>query len=125
MPDGVRVAVGHDPGVAQQAGRLAADDHDVLEPAVGHRHLAEHDDVGLGPLDPLDAADAVDPALGDEGADVRILFFSVGEMLASPKMNDYLGVIAPEGQKALYMGLREYAHRDRLGVRLVPRRADL
>jgi MFS family permease len=33
-----------------------------------------------------------------------ILFFSVGEMLASPKMNDYLGVIAPEGQKALYMG---------------------
>ncbi len=35
---------------------------------------------------------------------VGILFFSVGEMLASPKMNDYLGVIAPEGQKALYMG---------------------
>lgn len=33
-----------------------------------------------------------------------ILFFSVGEMLSSPKMNDYLGVIAPEGQKALYMG---------------------
>jgi len=33
-----------------------------------------------------------------------ILLFSVGEMLASPKMNDYLGVIAPEGQKALYMG---------------------
>jgi POT family proton-dependent oligopeptide transporter len=33
-----------------------------------------------------------------------ILFFSVGEMLASPKMNDYLGVIAPEGEKALYMG---------------------
>lgn len=33
-----------------------------------------------------------------------IMFFSVGEMLASPKMNDYLGVIAPEGQKALYMG---------------------
>jgi MFS family permease len=33
-----------------------------------------------------------------------ILFFSVGEMLASPKMNDYLGVIAPEGGKALYMG---------------------
>jgi len=35
---------------------------------------------------------------------VGILFFSVGEMLASPKMNDYLGVIAPEGQKGLYMG---------------------
>jgi len=35
---------------------------------------------------------------------VAILLFSVGEMLASPKMNDYLGVIAPEGQKALYMG---------------------
>jgi len=33
-----------------------------------------------------------------------IMLFSVGEMLASPKMNDYLGVIAPEGQKALYMG---------------------
>jgi dipeptide/tripeptide permease len=33
-----------------------------------------------------------------------ILCFSVGEMLASPKMNEYLGVIAPEGQKALYMG---------------------
>jgi len=33
-----------------------------------------------------------------------ILCFAVGEMLASPKMNDYLGVIAPEGQKALYMG---------------------
>ena len=35
---------------------------------------------------------------------VGILFFSVCEMLASPKMNDYLGVIAPEGQKGLYMG---------------------
>src|SRR5262245_4214498 len=33
-----------------------------------------------------------------------ILCFSVGEMLSSPKMNDYLGVIAPEGQKGLYMG---------------------
>lgn len=33
-----------------------------------------------------------------------ILCFSVGEMLASPKMNEYLGVIAPEGKKALYMG---------------------
>lgn len=33
-----------------------------------------------------------------------IMMFSVGEMLASPKMNDYLGVIAPEGKKALYMG---------------------
>ncbi len=33
-----------------------------------------------------------------------ILVFSVGEMLASPKMNDYLGVIAPHGKKALYMG---------------------
>jgi len=33
-----------------------------------------------------------------------ILLFSVGEMLASPKMNEYLGVIAPEGEKALYMG---------------------
>jgi len=33
-----------------------------------------------------------------------ILFFSVGEMMASPKMNDDLGVIAPEGKKGLYMG---------------------
>lgn len=33
-----------------------------------------------------------------------IMCFSVGEMLSSPKMNDYLGVIAPEGKKGLYMG---------------------
>ncbi len=33
-----------------------------------------------------------------------ILVFSVGEMLSSPKMNEYLGVIAPEGKKGLYMG---------------------
>jgi dipeptide/tripeptide permease len=33
-----------------------------------------------------------------------ILCFALGEMLASPKMSEYLGVIAPEGQKALYMG---------------------
>ena len=33
-----------------------------------------------------------------------IVTFSIGEMLASPKMNEYLGVIAPEGQKGLYMG---------------------
>ncbi len=33
-----------------------------------------------------------------------ILVFAIGEMLASPKMNEYLGVIAPEGQKGLYMG---------------------
>ncbi|MFQ5499028.1 MAG: MFS transporter [Candidatus Zixiibacteriota bacterium] len=33
-----------------------------------------------------------------------ILIFSVGEMLSSPKMNDYLGVIAPNGKKGLYMG---------------------
>jgi dipeptide/tripeptide permease len=33
-----------------------------------------------------------------------IAVFAIGEMLASPKMNEYLGVIAPEGQKALYMG---------------------
>ncbi len=35
---------------------------------------------------------------------IGILVFSVGEMLASPKMNEYLGVIAPEGKKGLYMG---------------------
>jgi MFS family permease len=33
-----------------------------------------------------------------------ILVFAVGEMLSSPKMNEYLGVIAPDGQKGLYMG---------------------
>jgi dipeptide/tripeptide permease len=33
-----------------------------------------------------------------------ILTFSIGEMLSSPKMNEYLGVIAPEGKKGLYMG---------------------
>jgi MFS family permease len=33
-----------------------------------------------------------------------ILMFSVGEMLSSPKINEYLGVIAPPGEKALYMG---------------------
>lgn len=33
-----------------------------------------------------------------------IALFAVGEMLSSPKMNDYLGVIAPEGKKGLYMG---------------------
>ncbi len=33
-----------------------------------------------------------------------ILVFSVGEMMSSPKMNDYLGVIAPPGKKGLYMG---------------------
>jgi proton-dependent oligopeptide transporter, POT family len=33
-----------------------------------------------------------------------IIVFAVGEMLASPKLNEYLGVIAPDGQKALYMG---------------------
>lgn len=33
-----------------------------------------------------------------------IALFAFGEMLASPKMNDYLGVIAPEGKKGLYMG---------------------
>lgn len=35
---------------------------------------------------------------------IGILVFSVGEMLSSPKMNEYLGVIAPDGQKGLYMG---------------------
>jgi MFS family permease len=33
-----------------------------------------------------------------------IMCFAVGEMLASPKMKEYLGVIAPAGKKALYMG---------------------
>lgn len=33
-----------------------------------------------------------------------IAFFSVGEMLCSPKMSEYLGVIAPKDKKALFMG---------------------
>jgi MFS family permease len=33
-----------------------------------------------------------------------IACFSVGEMMCSPKMHEYLGVIAPEDKKALYMG---------------------
>ncbi len=33
-----------------------------------------------------------------------ILVFAFGEMTASPKMNEYLGVIAPKGEEALYMG---------------------
>ncbi|MDF1562103.1 MAG: MFS transporter [Deltaproteobacteria bacterium] len=33
-----------------------------------------------------------------------IALFSLGEMLSSPKMSEYLGVIAPEDKKALYMG---------------------
>ncbi len=33
-----------------------------------------------------------------------IACFSVGEMLCSPKVSEYLGVIAPAGNKALYMG---------------------
>ncbi len=33
-----------------------------------------------------------------------IALFTVGEMLCSPKMSEYLGVIAPPDQKALYMG---------------------
>ncbi len=33
-----------------------------------------------------------------------IFVFSLGEMAASPKMNEYLGVVAPRGQEGLYMG---------------------
>jgi proton-dependent oligopeptide transporter, POT family len=33
-----------------------------------------------------------------------IACFTLGEMLASPKMSEYLGVIAPADKKALYMG---------------------
>ena len=33
-----------------------------------------------------------------------IVIFSIGEMVASPKMLEYLGVIAPRGEEALYMG---------------------
>ncbi len=35
---------------------------------------------------------------------IGIAAFSVGEMLCSPKMNEYLGVIAPKDKKALFMG---------------------
>ncbi|MCL4503243.1 MAG: MFS transporter [Deltaproteobacteria bacterium] len=33
-----------------------------------------------------------------------IIFFTIGEMLCSPKMREYLAVIAPPDKKALYMG---------------------
>lgn len=33
-----------------------------------------------------------------------IAVFAVGEMAAAPKVNEYLGVIAPKGEEALYMG---------------------
>jgi hypothetical protein len=33
-----------------------------------------------------------------------ITFFTLGEMLCSPKMREYLAVIAPPDKKALYMG---------------------
>jgi MFS family permease len=33
-----------------------------------------------------------------------IVCFSFGEMMCSPKMREYLGVIAPADKKALYMG---------------------
>jgi dipeptide/tripeptide permease len=33
-----------------------------------------------------------------------IAVFAVGEMAAAPKINEYLGVIAPKGEEALYMG---------------------
>jgi len=33
-----------------------------------------------------------------------IVFFSLGEMLTGPKKNEYLGLIAPEGKKGMYLG---------------------
>ena len=33
-----------------------------------------------------------------------VVFFSSGEMLTGPKKNEYLGLIAPEGKKGLYLG---------------------
>ena len=38
------------------------------------------------------------------GCILGIILFSFGEMAASPKMNEYLAVIAPPGKKALYLG---------------------
>ncbi|MBI3554710.1 MAG: MFS transporter, partial [Deltaproteobacteria bacterium] len=38
------------------------------------------------------------------GCLLGIFLFSFGEMAASPKMNEYLAVIAPEGKKGLYLG---------------------
>ena len=35
---------------------------------------------------------------------VGIVFFSLGEMWTGPKKNEYLGLIAPPGKKALYLG---------------------
>jgi MFS family permease len=59
-----------------------------------------------------------------------ILCFSVGEMLSSPKMNDYLGVIAPAGEKGLYMGYANmptaigWAFGDLYGGRIYDRMGD-
>ena len=56
--------------------------------------------------------------------------FAIGEMLASPKINEYLGVIAPEGQKGLYMGYANmptaigWAYGSRLGGDLYDRFGD-
>jgi proton-dependent oligopeptide transporter, POT family len=33
-----------------------------------------------------------------------VVFFSTGEMMTGPKKNEYLGLIAPPGKKALYLG---------------------
>jgi len=33
-----------------------------------------------------------------------IVFFSLGEMLTGPKINEYMGLIAPPGKKGLYLG---------------------
>ena len=35
---------------------------------------------------------------------VGILLFAIGEMFALPKVNEYLGLIAPKGDEGLYMG---------------------
>ena len=54
-----------------------------------------------------------------------IACFTVGEMLCSPKMSEYLGVIAPADKKALYMGYANIPYGHRLGLRLVSGGADL
>jgi MFS family permease len=33
-----------------------------------------------------------------------LIFFSIGEMMTGPKKNEYLGLIAPPGKKAMYLG---------------------
>jgi MFS family permease len=59
-----------------------------------------------------------------------IAVLAVGEMVAAPKMSDYLALIAPDGEKALYMGYSNlpvavgWAYGSRLGGRVYEEMGD-